>query len=145
MPVEAPIEILFVEDDDDDYFLSLKSLARDRVMVNTHRVEDGVAAMDFLRRAPPYEYAPRPDLILLDLNMPRMDGREVLKEVKSDPELKCIPVVVLTTSDDERDLIESYSRQANSVITKPVGLTQFRECLATLKKYWFTVVKLPGR
>lgn len=145
MPVDSLIEVLFVEDDDDDYFLSLKAMSRDRVLINTHRVEDGVEAMAYLRREPPYEHATRPDLMLLDLNMPRMDGRQVLKEVKSDPDLKSIPVVVLTTSDDENDLHESYAQQANSFITKPVGLPQFRECLATLQEYWFTVVKLPTR
>lgn len=139
-----PIEILLVDDDDDDVRLTQQTLKRDRVLCSIHRAEDGVEAMQFLHRKPPFEQAPRPDLILLDLNMPRMDGREVLKRVKEDNGFREIPVVILTTSDDDQDILESYEHRANSYVTKPVDLAQFRDVLQTLKLYWFSVVKLPG-
>ena len=138
-----PIEILLVEDDDDDVLLMQKALEQDRILNRMHRVEDGVEALEFLRRQGRFEFAPRPDLVLLDLNMPRKDGREVLKEVKEDEDLKRIPVVVLTTSDNENDIAKSYEYQANSYVTKPVDLGKFKHVIATLKEYWFTVVKLP--
>ena len=138
-----PIEILLIEDDDDDVVLTKKALERDRMRNRIHRVEDGVEAMQFLRREGKYADAARPDLILLDLNMPRMSGREVLKEIKEDPILGRVPVVVLTSSDDDRDILESYEHRANSYVTKPVDLLQFRNVLKTINDYWFSVVKLP--
>lgn len=138
-----PIEILLVEDDDDDVRLTKKAFASDRILNRIHRVEDGVQAMQFLRAEGEFSDAVRPDLILLDLNMPRKSGREVLQEIKEDPQLRRIPVVVLTTSDDERDVLHSYDHQANSYVTKPVDLDKFREVLKTLKDYWFSVVRLP--
>ena len=139
-----PIEILLVEDDDDDVLLMKKSLERDRILNRVHRVEDGFEAMEFLRRQGKYENAIRPDLILLDLNMPRKDGREVLRDIKQNEEFETIPVVVLTTSDDEHDILESYKHKANSYVTKPVDLLQFRDILQVIKDYWFSVVKLPN-
>lgn len=139
-----PIEILLIDDDDDDVRLMRKSLEQDRILNNVHRVEDGVDAMDFLRRRGQFVDAVRPDLILLDLNMPRKDGREVLKEIKEDEQLRMIPVVVLTTSDDERDICQSYEFRASSYVTKPVDLLQFRNVLHSIKDYWFSVVRLPS-
>lgn len=138
-----PIEVLLVEDDDDDVTLMRKSFERDRILNRIHRVEDGVEALSYLRREGDFADAIRPDLILLDLNMPRLDGRGVLREIKLDPELRTIPVIVLTTSEDEADVLSSYHYQANSYVTKPVGLVQFRKALETLKDYWFSVVRLP--
>ncbi len=138
-----PIEILLVEDDDDDVLLTKKAMENDQILNRVHRVEDGIEALEFLRHEGPFENAPRPDLILLDLNMPRMDGREFLKEFKQDDNLRLIPVVVLTTSDSESDIASSYEFQANSYITKPVDLNQFRAVVKSIKDYWFTVVKLP--
>jgi two-component system, chemotaxis family, response regulator Rcp1 len=138
-----PIEVLLVEDDDDDARLMRKTLENDHVLITIHRVEDGVEAMAYLRREGKFADAVRPDLILLDLNMPRKDGRAVLKEIKEEDDLLSIPVVVLTTSDDERDIIESYWHKANSFITKPVDLLRIRKVLEILKDYWFSIVKLP--
>lgn len=138
-----PIEILLVEDDDEDVHLMMKTLENDRFLISIRRVEDGVEAMACLRREGKYCDAARPDLILLDLNMPRKDGREVLIEIKEDDDFSTIPVVVLTTSDDQRDIMESYKHRANSYVTKPVNLLQFRDVLQSIKAYWFTVVKLP--
>lgn len=138
-----PVEILLVEDDDDDVRLTQKAFDRDRIVNHVHRVEDGIEAMQFLRREGAFADAVRPDLILLDLNMPRMGGREVLKEIKENQEFRQIPVVVLTTSDDEKDIAESYEHQANSYVTKPVDLDKFREVLSAIKDYWFSIVRLP--
>lgn len=138
-----PIEILLIEDDDDDVRLTTKAFEKDRICNRVHRVEDGIEAMAYLRREGLFTDAVRPDLILLDLNMPRKSGREVLREIKDDAEFRSIPVVVLTTSDDEKDVATSYDRQANSYVTKPVDLAKFREVLKTLKDYWFSVVRLP--
>ena len=138
-----PIEILLVEDDDDDVRLTKKALENDRILNHVHRVEDGIEALEFLRKQGRFESSPRPDLILLDLNMPRMDGRAVLKEIKEDKDLCLIPVVVLTTSDNESDIAASYEYRANSYVTKPVDLDKFRQVVSTIKEYWFTVVKLP--
>jgi chemotaxis family two-component system response regulator Rcp1 len=140
-----PIEILLVDDDDDDVLLTKKTLEKDRVLNHIHRVEDGVEAMDYLRNQGQYTDATRPDLILLDLNMPRKDSREVLKEVKEDKSLCTIPVVVLTTSEDESDVLASYNYQANSFVTKPVDLNQFRNVIRSVGEYWFSVVKLPPK
>ncbi len=140
-----PIEVLLVEDDDDDVRLMYKSLEADRVLNRIHRVEDGIEALQYLRRQGEFADAARPDLILLDLNMPRKDGRQVLKEIKEDEDLRLIPVVVLTTSEDDTDILASYQHQVNSYVTKPVDLLKFREVLKSVGDYWFSVVRLPPK
>ena len=138
-----PVEILLVEDSPSDTELTIEALAAGKVCNNLSAVEDGVEAMAFLRREGPYADAPRPDLILLDLNLPRKDGREVLAEVKGDPDLKCIPVVVLTTSAAEQDVVRAYALHANCYITKPVDFRQFLGVVAAIENFWLMVVKLP--
>jgi CheY-like chemotaxis protein len=138
-----PIEILLVEDNPGDVRLTREALREGKVHNRLHVVQDGVEAMKFLRGEAPYEDAPRPDVILLDLNLPRKNGREVLAEVKSDPDLMRIPVVVLTTSDDERDVLHAYEYHANCYITKPVDLEQFLGVVRSIEDFWLTVVRLP--
>jgi chemotaxis family two-component system response regulator Rcp1 len=138
-----PIEILLVEDSPGDVELTREALADAKVSNNLSVVGDGIEAMAFLRKEEPYAAAPTPDLILLDLNMPRKDGREVLEEVKADQELRRIPVVVLTTSQAERDILTSYNLHANCYVTKPVDLTQFIGVVRSIEDFWLTVVKLP--
>ena len=138
-----PIEILLVEDNPGDVRLTVEGLKESKVRNNLHVARDGVEAMEFLRRTGPYSDAMRPDLILLDLNLPRMDGREVLLEIKSDAKLKTIPVVVLTTSRSEQDVLRSYELQANCYITKPVDLEQFITVVKSIEDFWFTIVTLP--
>ncbi len=138
-----PIEILLVEDNPGDVRLTVESLKESKVRNNLHIARDGVEAMAFLRRQGGRVGAVRPDLILLDLNLPRMDGREVLAEIKSDPKLKTIPVVVLTTSRSEQDVLRSYELQANCYITKPVDLEQFITVVKSIEDFWFTIVTLP--
>ena len=140
-----PIEILLVEDNRGDVRLTIEGLKESKVRNNLHVARDGVDAMGFLRREGRHVHAVRPDLILLDLNLPRMDGREVLAEIKSDPKLKTIPVVVLTTSRSEQDVLRSYELQANCYITKPVDLEQFITVVKSIEDFWFTVVTLPHR
>ena len=137
------IEILLVEDNPGDVRLTVEGLRESKVRNNLHVASDGIEAMEFLRRQGRYIGAIRPDLILLDLNLPRMDGREVLSEVKSDPKLKTIPVVVLTTSRAEQDVLRSYELQANCYITKPVDLEQFLAVVKSIEDFWFTIVTLP--
>jgi len=138
-----PIEILLVEDSPTDALLTKRAFADARLINRLHIVEDGVEALKFLRREPPYETAPRPDLILLDLNLPKLDGREVLAQIKEDESLKVIPVVVLTTSQAEEDVLRSYRLHANCYISKPVDFDSFTEAMETLGKFWFAVVTLP--
>jgi chemotaxis family two-component system response regulator Rcp1 len=138
-----PIEILLVEDNPGDVRLTIEGLRESKVRNNLHVAADGVIALAFLRREPGYEHAPRPDLILLDLNLPRKDGREVLAEVKADPELKRIPIVVLTTSSAEQDVLRSYELQAASYITKPVDLEQFITVVKSIEDFWLTIVTFP--
>jgi two-component system, chemotaxis family, response regulator Rcp1 len=142
-PNAEPIEILLVEDNPGDARLAVESLKESKVNNNLHHVEDGVEAMQFLHREGEYAYSPRPGLVLLDLNLPRKDGREVLAEIKADPALKLIPVVVLTTSAAERDLLRTYDLNANAYIVKPLDLDQFIEVVQAIESFWFTVVKLP--
>ena len=137
-----PIEILLVEDDDDDVRLTKKAFEKDRILNRVHRVEDGIEAMEFLRAEGAFVDAVRPDLVLLDLNLPRMTGREVLQEIKQDPALEHIPVVILSTSDDERDVAFSQENFADGFITKPVDLDKFREVLNAVEHYWFSVVRI---
>lgn len=138
-----PIEILLVEDNPGDARLTMEALKDAKVRNHIATVGDGVEAMSFLRRKDTYADAPRPDLILLDLNLPRKDGREVLAEVKTDPDLKRIPVVVLTTSTAEEDILKTYDLHANCYITKPVGLGQFVNIVKSFERFWLTIVKLP--
>ncbi|MEK7326502.1 MAG: response regulator [Chloroflexota bacterium] len=140
-----PIVMLMVEDSPADVMLTKEALDQAKVLNHLHLVEDGVAAMAFLRREGPYAHAPRPDLILLDLNLPRKDGREVLAEIKADEDLKVIPVVVLTTSRDEADVLRAYGLHANCYITKPVDFANFAEIVRSIREFWFTVVTLPPR
>ena len=138
-----PIEILLVEDNPGDVRLTIEALKEARVLNNLNVVSDGVDALAFLRRQGPYEKVPRPDLIFLDLNLPRKDGREVLSEIKQDHSLRRIPVVVLTTSQAEQDVLRSYDLHANCYITKPVDLDQFLEVVHSIEGFWLTIVKLP--
>jgi CheY-like chemotaxis protein len=140
-----PIDILLVDDDEGDVTLTKKALHNARFCNKIHVARDGVEAMAFLLRLAPYQVAPRPDLILLDLNMPRKDGREVLEEIKSNDELRAIPVVVLTTSDADQDILRSYDLHANCYVTKPVGLAQFLKVVNEVHGFWFSLVKLPSR
>ena len=144
-PSTRPIEILLVEDDLADIKLTKRALENDRVLNEIHVVRDGVEAMQFLRQEGEFADVPRPDLILLDLNMPRKDGRETLHDIKSDPHLKTIPVVVVTTSNDEADVARSYMEHANSYITKPVDMEQFKKAIQAVNAYWFSVVQLPPK
>ncbi len=139
------IVILLVEDNPGDARLTMEAM-RDTKMSNLiHVVEDGVEAMTFLRREGRYSEAPRPDLILLDLNLPKKDGRAVLAEIKTDPDLKRIPVVVLTTSNAEEDVLKAYDLHANAYVSKPVDLQQFMKIVALIDEFWFNVVTLPNR
>jgi chemotaxis family two-component system response regulator Rcp1 len=140
-----PIEILMVEDNPGDVRLTMEALKEAKVRNNLHTVEDGVEALAFLRREGRYAEAPRPDLVLLDLNLPKMNGREVLAEIKEDPELRRIPVVILTVSQAEQDIVKSYNLHANCYITKPVDLDQFLEVVKSIENFWLTVVMLPPR
>ena len=139
------IEILLVEDNPGDARLTIEAMREAKMRNRVHVVEDGVEAMAFLRRQGRYGEAPRPDLILLDLNLPRKDGREVLAEVKADSDLKRIPVVVLTTSRAEEDVIRAYDLHANCYVTKPVDLAQFMKIVAQIDEFWVKVVTLPRK
>lgn len=138
-----PINILMVEDDPADVRLTREALKNKKIHMVMHDVPDGVEAMAFLRKEGTYADMTRPDLILLDLNMPRMDGREVLVELQKDPALKRIPVIVLTTSTGEEDILAAYDMNANCYITKPVDWKQFMKVVELIEDFWLTVVKLP--
>jgi chemotaxis family two-component system response regulator Rcp1 len=138
-----PIEILLVEDNEGDARLAREALKDSKVINNIHHVSDGIEAMDFLHRKGKYKDSPRPDLILLDLNLPRKDGREVLADIKKDDDLKRIPVVVLTISSDEQDIIKTYNLHVNCFITKPIDLEQFLIVVHSIEDFWLTIVKLP--
>jgi chemotaxis family two-component system response regulator Rcp1 len=137
------IDILLVEDNPGDVRLTREALIENRIQNNLFVVEDGVEALAFLHQENQYADSPRPDLILLDLNLPKMDGREVLAEIKADPDLKRIPVVILTTSEAERDIFETYNLHANCYISKPVDLDRFIEVIKQMEGFWLTIVKLP--
>ena len=139
-----PIDILLVEDNPGDADLAREALENSKLHNDLSVVGDGVEAMDFLRRKGKYAQAPRPDLILLDLNLPKKDGREVQAEIKGDPALKRIPVVILTMSKDEEDVLTSYNLHANCFITKPIDLTQFMKVVKSIEDFWLTIVKLPA-
>jgi chemotaxis family two-component system response regulator Rcp1 len=137
------VDILLVEDNLGDVRLTQEALKEGKVLNTLYIVKDGVEALDFLRRQGEYRQAVRPDIILLDLNLPRMDGRELLAQIKADPDLRRIPVVILTTSKDEADILYSYDLHANCYITKPVDLEQFFKVVILVEEFWFMVVKLP--
>jgi two-component system, chemotaxis family, response regulator Rcp1 len=138
------IEILLVEDSPDDIVLTTEALRDGKVRNRVSVVEDGEEAMTFLRRQEQHSDAPRPDLILLDLNLPRKSGREVLAEIKADPDLRRIPVVIMTTSSDQKDILQAYNCHANCYVTKPVDLDQFIGVVKSIESFWLTVVKLPA-
>ncbi|GAB1537812.1 response regulator [Scytonema sp. NUACC21] len=140
-----PVEILLVEDSYSDANLTIKSLGKAKIANTLNWVEDGETAIEYLRRQGKYATATRPDLILLDLNLPGLDGREVLAEIKADPDLKRIPVVVLTTSEDEQDVLKSYDLNANCYITKPVDIHQFLQIVHLINDFWLAAVKLPPK
>jgi CheY-like chemotaxis protein len=137
-------DFLLVEDNPGDVRLTQEALRSHKVQNNLHVVGDGEEAMAFLRKEGKYANAPRPDIILLDLNLPRKDGREVLADIKSDPNLKTIPVVVITSSEAEQDVIKSYNLNANCYVTKPVNLDQFIKVVQSINDFWLTIVKLPS-
>jgi two-component system, chemotaxis family, response regulator Rcp1 len=140
-----PIQILLVEDSPTDAKLTLTALNLAKVANQVSHVEDGVEAIEFLQQRGRFAGALRPDLILLDLNLPRKDGREVLEELKADPKFNTIPVVVLTTSKAEQDVLRSYQLHANCYITKPVNFEQFLDVIKSIEKFWLSVVVLPGK
>ena len=141
--VSPPIEILLVEDNPGDVRLTKEALKEGKVYNNLHWAKDGLEALEFLRRQGIHAKAPRPDIILLDLNLPKKDGREVLSVIKSDDRLKHIPVVVLTTSKAEEDVLRSYELHANCYVTKPVDLEKFIVVVQSIDRFWLTVVTLP--
>jgi chemotaxis family two-component system response regulator Rcp1 len=138
-----PIDILLVEDNAGDSRLAVEALKESKLRNNLHIVVDGMEAMDFLYKRGKHTQVPRPDLILLDLNLPKKDGREVLAEIKADPELKRIPVVILTISKAEEDVLKTYNLHANCFITKPLDLNQFVTVVKSIEDFWLTIVKLP--
>ncbi len=141
--IGQPVEILMVEDNPGDVRLTQEALKRGKVYNKLHIVKDGAAALAYLRKENQYAEAPRPDLILLDLNLPKKSGHEVLAEIKADPSLRKIPVAVLTTSEAEQDILKAYDLYANCYITKPVDLSQFFHVVHSIENFWLTVVKLP--
>lgn len=146
MDREAPVHILLAEDDPDDRLLTRRAVVESRMPTSFVAVTNGEELMQYLHRQEPYsdsESAPRPDLILLDLNMPRMDGRRALREIKSDADLRRIPVVVLTASEAEQDIIQSYDLGVNAFMTKPVSFDALSEAMQSLGEFWFDIVKLP--
>jgi CheY-like chemotaxis protein len=140
-----PIEILLVEDSPSDATLTIEALEAGKVVNKLNLVEDGVEAMAYLKCEGKYAKATRPDLIMLDLNLPRKDGREVLAELKNNPELKTIPIIVLTTSRSDKDILQSYQLNANCFITKPVDFTHFIDVVKSIEQFWLTVVTLPPK
>ena len=143
--IGQPIEVLLVENDPDDELITREAFEDNKIGNNLHVVRDGLEALDFLYQRGEHAGKPRPDLILLDLNLPKYDGRQVLEKIKSDPELRAIPVVVLTTSSAEEDILRSYKLFANAYVTKPVDLDRFMSVIRQIDEFFVTVVRLPGR
>lgn len=139
----TPIRVLLVEDNEADAFLTRETLESSKLMLDIATVADGHAARAYLLREPPYSDAPRPDLMLLDLNLPGMDGIQLLGEIRNDDRIKAMPIVILTSSDAERDIVMSYKLGANCYVTKPVGLDAFQSIVRSVEDFWLTVVKLP--
>jgi CheY-like chemotaxis protein len=144
-PGHSLVEILLVEDNPSDILLTQIAMKECKIANRVHVTVDGEVALAFLRRQEPYQGVPRPDLILLDLNLPRMDGRELLGEIKSDPTLRAIPVVVLSTSSAETDVLRSYDLHANAFVTKPLDMEQFSRVVRRIDDFWFGIVRLPRR
>jgi CheY-like chemotaxis protein len=142
-PPTKPVEILLVEDDPGDVLMTTEALEESKLLHTLRVINDGEEAVRFLRREAPYEDVGRPDLVLLDLNLPRLDGREVLSMIKADPELRSIPCVVLTTSDAEDDVTRSYDLHANAYVTKPVDFSAFTRVVRQIDDFFFTIVRLP--
>jgi chemotaxis family two-component system response regulator Rcp1 len=138
-----PIDILIIDDNRGDIRLVQEILKKGKMLINLQSAQDGIEAMDYLRNEGKYKTATRPDLILLDLNMPRKDGREVLEDIKSDENLKSIPVIIMTISKAEEDILRSYNLHANAYIVKPIELNQFMNTVRSIEDFWLTVVKLP--
>ncbi|GAA4922472.1 CheY-like chemotaxis protein [Nonomuraea thailandensis] len=145
MTTGQPIEVLLVEDDPGDELITREAFEDNKIRNNLHVVRDGLEAIDFVYRRGEHAAAPRPDLILLDLNLPKYDGRQVLERIKGDPELRSIPVVVLTTSSAEEDILRSYELFANAYVSKPVDLDRFMAVIRQIDEFFVTVVRLPGR
>lgn len=144
-PEGEPVEILLAEDNPGDVKLTRKALEQGNIINNLHVVDNGVKAMQFLRQEGEYADEVRPDLVLLDLNMPQKDGREVLEDIKADPELRRIPVVVMTSSAAEEDIVQSYDLHANAYLTKPVSYDGFLDIVRSIEDFWLTVVKMPPK
>lgn len=142
-PPSTPVEILLVEDDPGDVLMTTEALEESKLLHKLDVLDNGEEAVKYLRREAPYEDAPRPDLVLLDLNLPRLDGREVLSIIKADPSLRQIPCVVLTTSDAEEDVMRSYDLHANAYVTKPVDFNSFSRVVRQIDDFFFTIVRLP--
>ena len=145
MKKETPVEILLIEDSPSDAALTMEALQSSRILNKITRVVDGIEAMEYLKQQGKFANAPRPDLIMLDLNLPKKDGREILRELKSDPSLKLLPIIVLTTSKADKDIAQSYQLNANCYITKPVDFPHFIEVVESIEQFWLTVVTLPRR
>jgi CheY-like chemotaxis protein len=141
----SALELLLVEDDPGDVTITKEALEDSKLLINLHVVTDGEGAVQFLRQEAPYEGVPRPDLVLLDLNLPRLSGREVLQIVKSDPDLRRIPIVILTTSNAEEDVLRSYDLHANAYVTKPVGFDSFVTVVRQIDDFFLSVVRLPAK
>ncbi len=139
-----PVEVLLVEDDPGDVILTQEGLRASKLHINLHVVDNGEKALAFLRQEPPYDDAPRPGLIILDLNLPRVNGMEVLREIKSNDDLRTIPTVILTTSRAEEDVIKSYKLGANCYVSKPLNLDEFVKVVGSIESFWFTVVEIAG-
>jgi CheY-like chemotaxis protein len=144
VPATLPIQILLVEDSPGDVRLTQEVLRDARIANDLHVVGDGEEAMAFLRREGEYADRPRPDLVLLDLNLPRKDGREVLTEISADPDLQSVPVIVLTTSEAEQDIVRSYQLSANAYITKPIDLSELIAVVRSIETFWLSIVRLPA-
>lgn len=142
--MNKPIEVLLVEDSEADAVMVEETLLESKLKMNLTIVHDGVAATQLLRKEGRYHQHPTPDIVILDLNLPKKDGREVLTDIKADKMLQRIPVVVLTTSSDEEDILRSYNLHANCYITKPLDFDQFAKVVASIESFWFTIVKLPS-
>jgi CheY-like chemotaxis protein len=142
--MNRPVKILLIEDNEADVRLTKEGIKEAKMLNDLYVVNDGIKAMDFLNHKGEFEDMPVPDLILLDLNLPKKDGREVLEEIKQDPKLKQIPVVILTTSEAEQDILKSYKLHANCYVTKPIGINQFVDVIKAIEGFWLTIVKLPN-
>jgi len=143
--MKKEVQILLVEDNEGDIVLTLEALKAAKVVNGVHVVKDGEAALQYLRKVGKYKNMETPDLILLDINLPKVDGLEVLTEIKNDVDLTVIPVVILTTSDSEKDILESYQHHANCFITKPVDFAKFMHVVHMIKDFWISIVKLPNK